>query len=211
MKLGIGICSSQEKVHTSFFWSMLLMKKAFPHMYFPGLSPWDDVRNNSIIEGFLQSDCTHFVKMDTDQIYPRNYFDKMVPLAENHDVIGPMIFDRHKQSGFMPLCKNDDGPGESPFWPPEKAHDGKTGIEEVPYLHTNCFYNRKVLESLKRPWYEAKISRDGLKRTNHLDYSFMMKIKDKGFRVYINNDVTVEHIASVPINREFHEKYAGKS
>ena len=204
-KLAIGICNSQEKIDSDFFWSFVHIKHVCPTMLLKRAThPWDIIRNNQLIKAFLESDCDYFVKMDVDQWYPPDYFEIMVPLLETHDIIGPMIYDRFQASNFMPLC----------FKPaPEKplqrgrAYDGRTGIRELPYLHTNCFYNRYVLEALVQPWYEAHFSDDGLKRANHVDYTFMQKFTDLGYKIYINFDVVVEHLAQVSLSRKFYEQW----
>jgi len=174
---------------------------------FWGEHPWDVVRNNSLINQFLESDCTVFAKMDTDQWYPRNYLEVMLPLAAKHDVIGPLIYDRGLTTRFMPLCPNPKEENSTPFSPPEMMYDGKQGVVEVPYLHTNCFYSREVLESLSPPYYEANLSENGLVRTNHVDYTFMKKITDKGFKIFINFNMVVAHIAQIAVTREFYERY----
>jgi len=169
---------------------------------FRGTHPWDVVRNNQLINKFLESDADYFVKMDVDQTYPPDYFEVMVPLLEDYDVIGPMIYNRWIMSGFMPLCFREFDPKGKiePF-------DNGTGIMELPYLHTNCFYNRRVLEAIPPPWYEAELDPTGLKRGNHVDRAFMGKITDAGFKVYINFDMVVRHIAEVPVSREVYDTW----
>jgi len=71
--------------------------------------------------------------------------------------------------------------------------EGKTGIQEVPYTHTNNFYAREVLEKIPQPWYEARLADDGLNRGNHVDYTFLDKIKAVGYPIYLNLDVEVLH------------------
>ena len=205
MKLFIGICNSQSKIDSGFFWSFLNIRKPCEVNIFRGTHPWDVVRNNQLIDAFLKTDCDYFVKMDVDQGYPTNYFEVMLPLLKDHDIIGPMIYDRHIQSDFMPLCFQPD-PSE-PFAKRGTPLDFKMGIMELPYLHTNCFFNRYTLEALKPPYYEAFLSDDGLSRENHVDFTFMNKFKEKGFKIYINFDVVVQHIAQVGISRNFHETW----
>lgn len=204
-KLFIGICNSQDTVLSAFFWSFIRIRNRWDVQVCRGGHVWDVVRNNQLIDAFLKSDCDYFIKMDVDQAYPPDYFEVMVPLLETHDIIGPMIYDRHIQSNFMPLCfERDEG---EPFAQRGKAFDGKTGIMELPYLHTNCFYNRYALEAIPMPWYEAHLSGDGLSRANHVDYTFMRKFVKKGFKIYINFDVVVVHMAQVGIDRDFYEHW----
>ena len=210
MKLFIGICNSQENIPSSFFWSVARMTHICPTIMDRGTHPWDVIRNNQLIDNFLKTDCDYFVKMDVDQVYPYDYFAAMVPLLATHDIIGPMIFDRHNTFDFMPLCFETDK--DEPLAKRGKPFDNKTGIMELPYLHTNCFYNRYALEAIPKPWYEAHATPDGLARANHVDYTFMSKFTAAGFKIYINFDMVVPHLAQVAVTREFHEIYnAGKA
>lgn len=209
-KLFVGICNSQANMPSGFFWSFCRIKQVCPSIMDRAVHPWDVVRNNYLIDKFLKSDCDCFVKMDVDQVYPQNYFEVMVPLLDTHDIIGPMIFDRHESSSFMPLCFKEDK--DNPLARRGSPFDAKSGIMQLPYLHTNCFYNRYVFDGVEPPWYQAWLSSDGLERANHVDYTFMNRFTRAGFKIYINFDVVVQHIAEIGISREFQETYnAGKA
>lgn len=198
-KLFVGICNSQNVIYSDFFWSIMRLKVNSPVAFIRAIHPWDVIRNNQLIDQFLKSDFDYFVKMDVDQIYPDDYFIKMIPLVEEHKIIGPLIFDRWSAGNFLPLIN----------WADKEPYDlrGKTGIIEVPYLHTNCFFHRKALEALAPPYYEANLSSDGLKRANHVDITFMKKFVMAGFKIYANLDVVVNHIAEVPVDRETYERW----
>jgi len=200
-KLFVGICNSQSMMRSSFFWSFVGINPVCKVELCRSRHPWDVVRNNKLIARFLRSDADYFVKMDVDQVYPPDYFEVTVPLLKDHDVIGPMIYDRWLTSNFMPLCFEEKDSVRV------KAFDNKTGIMELPYLHTNCFYNRYVLEALEPPYYEAELDETGLERGNHVDYTFMGKITDAGYKIYINFDMVVRHIADVPVSREVYETW----
>ena len=200
MKIFLGICNSQEYMHSSFFWSFIKLIKG-EHEIVPYQSghPWDVVRNNQMIKVFLSSDCDVFVKMDVDQVYPNDYLIKMIPLLEKYKVIGPLIFDRHEMNGFIPLAFENGEYGKLRRY----ELGGKTGIVDIPYSHTNLFYSREVLENIPMPWYEAHLSEDGLDRANHIDYQFLDKIKALGYSIYINMGMVVKHIAFVGIGIKF--------
>lgn len=202
-KIFIGVCNSQHIMASDFFWSMIGQVDFVANPVFArAVHPTDVIRNNQLIDWFLKSDCDYFAKTDVDQRYPVDYFKVMVPLIEKYKVIGPLLFDR--PLNFLPLVN----------WLDSREHYdimGKTGIEEVPYLHTNCFFHREVLESIPRPWYEVQITDDGLKRENHIDATFMKKIPKAGFKIYINYDMVVEHLAEVPISREVYERWNNKN
>lgn len=201
MKTFVGICNSQEYVHSTFFWSFInMLKTECSIVPYQSGHPWDVVRNNQMIKKFLDSDCDCFVKMDVDQVYPADYFKVMLPLVEKYKVIGPLIFDRHEQNGFIPLAFEN---GEYGKLKPFNFTGHTTGIVNIPYTHTNLFYHRDVLFNVDMPWYEAKLSADGLDRANHVDYQFLDKIKEVGFPIYTNMDVVVKHIAFVGIDVKF--------
>ena len=205
-KIFIGVCNSQEQMASDFFWSMMgQVDFVAQPMFARARHPWDIIRNNQLIDWFLKTDCDYFTKTDVDQAYPMDYFKCMVPLIEEYKVIGPLLFDRPHTGDFMPLVNWMEGG--------QKNHydiTGKTGILEVPYLHTNCFFHREVLEKIPKPWYEAQATADGLSRAIHVDASFMKKIPKIGYKIYVNFDVVVEHIANVPISREIYERWNHK-
>lgn len=169
------------------------------------MHPWDIVRNNRLIDQFLKSDADIFVKMDIDQVYPANYFMTMVPLVDQYKVIGPLIHDRWENNKFIPLAfQNSDYGHLIPY-----DITGKSGIVDIPFSHTNLFYHREVLEKIPKPWYEAIATPDGLDRANHVDFSFLSKLKSAGYPIYINLDVEVEHLYTGRANREARARYLG--
>jgi hypothetical protein len=163
------------------------------------------VRNNRLIKQFLDSDCNIFAKMDCDQSYPSDYLVKMVPLVEEYKVVGPLIYDRMEGNGFIPLAfQNNDYKGLKLY-----ELKGKVGVVEVPFPHTNLFYAREVLEKIPMPWYEAYATPDGLDRANHVDFTFLKKIKDAGYPIYINTDIVVDHLFTMRANKGLYELFSG--
>ena len=198
-RLFVGVCNSQDWVMSSFFWSWAAIKNPYKISLFRSTHPWDVVRNNVIIENFLRSPCDILVKMDVDQVYPQDFFTKLVPLVEKYKVVGPLIFDRWRHNDFMALAFDK---GE-PLTPMENLE----GIVEVPYSHTNLFYAREVLEKIQPPWYEAYATQQGTGRANHVDYSFLNKIHKAGYPIYIDTDMVVEHITIQSVDKELHDRW----
>lgn len=189
MKLFVGVCNSQNDVPSEFFWSFIGIKQVCETVPFRSRHPWDVIRNNVIIDTFLKSDCDVLVKMDIDQSYPANYFERFVPLVEQYKVIGPLIYDRWPTYNYMPLAfRERDG-----FILKRVDLSQCTGIEDIKYAHTNLFYAREVLEKVPPPWYEATQSATGLERGNHVDYDFIDKIHNAGYPTYIDISTVVGH------------------
>lgn len=203
MKVFIGICNSQDSVPSRFFWSLLAVENKYETKIGRGDHPWDVVRNNQLIKQFLDSDADIFVKMDVDQEYPKNYISSMVPLVSQYKAIGPIIHDRWEHNKFLPLSFAEVN------YPKFKPHpiEPNTGVIEVPFPHTNLFYSREVLEKVDAPWYEATLRSDGLERSNHVDFDFLNKIKEVGYPIYINTDITVKHLAAIGIDNGVYTKW----
>ncbi len=189
MKLFLGICNSQDYVPAGFFWSFIHIRNPWPTEALRSSHAWDVIRNNQIIHKFLESDCDVLAKMDIDQAYPPTYFERFVPLVEKYKVIGPLIKDREPENNHMPLAFSSHNGAELRKFP----LTGKTGIIDIPYSHTNLFYSREVLEKIPPPWYEAHQADDGLGRKNHVDFTFLDKIKAAGYPIYIDLDTKVAH------------------
>lgn len=186
MKLFIGICNSQENMPSMFFWSFTHIRSEYPVQLCRGWQPWDIGRNNYLIREFLKSDADVFIKMDIDQVYPSNYFDIFVPLVRRYKVIGPSIRDRF--APFRQLAFSSWRDGLVDFDTMDL-----NGVKEIPYAHSNLFITREVLEKIDPPWYEDSWDKYGIKRTKHVDFTYLDKIKDAGYPIYINLDVKVGH------------------
>jgi GT2 family glycosyltransferase len=207
MKLFVGICNSQELIPSKFFWSFITVDSNWPVHVARSGNAYAPIRNNQLIKEFLKSDADIFIKMDVDQAYPTRYFLEMVPLVEKYKVIGPLIFDRHRQNNFMPLAFEgyDIETTMFRFFPILQ----KDEVTEVPYSHTNLFYAREVLEKIPPPWYECRYTDDGCSHAIHMDYTFLDKIKEAGYPIYINPKVAVRHISTESIDKRFYERWHG--
>ncbi len=69
-----------------------------------------------------------------------------------------------------------------------------SGITKVEYPHTNMLYAREVLESVSPPWYKVVHNEDGTKRAKDLDFTFLEKLKEKGWEFYIDTTCVVKHL-----------------
>lgn len=202
-KLFIGIANSQSTVPSLFFWSLLAIKPALPTTIKRAGQSEAVVRDNSLIYWFLKSDCDYFVNMDIDQTYPPDYFEVMVPLIDEYKCIGPLIFDRWPESGFMPLMAMDEGFSQ---FNANKVLDSR-GIIEVPFSHNNLFFAREVLEAIEPPWCNMELRKDGMGKTFHQDRCQTERIVEAGYKIYINTDVVVKHIVEMEIDRDFYAQW----
>lgn len=199
MSLFIGICNSQSMVPADFFWSFTDIRKP-PFQIYRSRHPWDVVRNNVMISEFVKSDCTMFAKMDIDQTYPADYFERLIPIVEKYKVAGPMIYDRWEENSYMPLAFNQVNENNFPI--SKMPIEELSGIVDIPYPHTNLLYHREVLEKIGPPWYQAYSTPNGLARLNHVDFTFIAKIHKAGYRVMIDLGCEVKHMTTKFIGRQ---------
>jgi hypothetical protein len=204
-KLFIGVCNSQEYVPSDFHWSWEMTEKPYEYDIVRFTHSDDSVRNNQMINLFLKGDCDIMVKMDVDQKYPRHYFSFLVPHVEKLKVVGPLIFNKWRNVNYPPLMfeRNEYPRLGTPM-------DNYSGIIEVPYPHTNLLYAKEVLENIEPPWYEKHYDQMGLGRINDMDFTFLDKIKEQGYKLYINTGVEVEHLVHAGVDSKLHNRWNRK-
>ena len=209
LKLFVGVCNSQTTLSSAFFWSWEGIKKTYPYQ----IKRFDDddtiIRNNQMIRDFLKSDCDVMVKMDIDQVYPKNYFSEMVPLVEKYKLAGPLIYNKWRKNNYSPLLAMEN---TSPIlrvirnWEP--LCDEK-GLLKIPYAHTNLFYAREVLENVDPPWYRLIHGEDGCSQVINRDYTFLEKLVSLGYETVINTNVEVGHLVEEEVDSITHMKWVG--
>ncbi len=210
MKLFIGVGNSQYTVPSAFHWSWEEMEKPYEYDKRRFSSSVTIIRDNRMIRDFLRSDCNIFVKMDIDQVYPKDYFTVMVPLVRRYKVIGPMIYNKWRRNDYAPLlCDKDTFPTirNNKNWHRKINEDG---ILKVPYAHSNLFCAREVLENIKPPWIEFKYSDDNCAKRLNGDYSFTDKIKEQGYTIHINTNIEVGHLVEEVVDHETYTKWTGQ-
>ena len=204
-KLFIAIPNSQHVVPSSFFWSFINMRPVCQVIVRRATHPLSAIRHNWLFKWFLESDCDYFLAMDVDQIYPPDYLQVMVPLIDEYKVLAPLIYDRWARNDYMPLAF--DVADIDNFLASKMDITGKRGIIEVQYCHSQLFMAREVMEKLPSPPYPGGLSADGLQKIRHSDGFLNQNIRKAGYKIHLNLDMVVKHIAETPVDREFFEMW----
>jgi len=126
----------------------------------------------------------------------------LVPYVDQYKVIGPKIHNKWRWADFRPLLYETN---DFPYL--AESMDCGEGIQEVPYPHTNMFYLREVLESIDPPWYKVSHNKMGTARSKDLDFTFIEKIKDKGYKFYIDTTVEVKHLVLEGVDGELNRRW----
>ena len=205
MKLFIGVGNSQTTVPADFHWSWEEMEKPYDYVKVRFTKSDSVIRNNRMIRDFLRSDCDVFIKMDIDQVYPKDYFTVMVPLVEKYKVIGPLIHNKWRRNDYVPLLS------EKNTFPIVRVKKRwaveKNGILKIPYSHANLFCLREVLENITPPWCEVKYRDDNCALTINKDFAFADKILKQGYDIFINTNMEVGHLVEETVNAETHKRW----
>ena len=205
MKLGIGFPLIDDRVLIQFMISFITMDKPasytllmpnFPVGELPGNIA--DVRNNLTVQA-LNEDCTHLLMLDTDQRYPVNCLTRLV--SGNKDVIGTPVHRRWPP--FDPILYRGK-PGKYYHVPHNECYSGD--IVEVDATGCGCIlYNMEVFMKIDYPWFE--ISKTDTGKTIGEDINFCSKLKDNGYKIFVDTSIEIPHLTLFEVNRSMYELF----
>jgi len=161
--------------------------------------PLDILRNHLVTTAGSQK-CTHLWMADTDQVYP---WDTLVRLLEHDlDAVACKVHRRYPPydpimfRGKHPLFKNV---------PDEEWKKG--GLIEVDATGSgSIMYNMRVFKEIKPPWFEFHLQDPGKPPLGE-DIFFCTKLKKAGFKIYVDCDIKVGHLATLAITEESYWAY----
>ena len=159
-------------------------------LYFSSINPTYSNRN-AVCKYFVErTKHTHLLFVDSDNVP----FDNPLPMVElDLDIVGG-VYPMWRIDHFEWLAMEKQKDGHYKTIPGDK----RKGVVEVDGLGAGCMMiKREVLEALEAP-FKDKIRPDGTREVGH-DYYFCERAKAKGFKVYANWDVLVDHVKQVPL------------
>lgn len=191
--LAIGIPCNHTHVPAPFFDSFIQMERP-DFIYIPAKNgPVDEMRNY-IVARAIQSGCTHLLMMDTDQIYPKNTIEAL--FSNNVDVCHARVYRRYPPFDALMFELLDKGRYI------ERTDYDEGDIVEVDACGTGCvLYDIKVFETIKAPWFEFVRDADG-DRVGE-DVNFCKKLKEKGYKIWVDTSVNVKHLGVIEIDEAF--------
>lgn len=193
MKLAIGLPIFDVMVHTQFMLSFLALDRPeMCHVVFPK-TPFHkrdiyEVRNN-LCQQAIDLGCTHIVMMDTDQVYHDE--DLLMRLLDhNKDIVCGKVHRRYPP--FEPILNVGHK-----HVPDEIIEKG--GLIEVDATGTGCMMIRlDILKDIPKPWFELSVNDEG--REIGEDIGFCYKAGEAGYKIYVDCDVEIGHLALVQVN-----------
>jgi hypothetical protein len=162
--------------------------------YQPFSIPHDNARN-ILVKRFLESDCTHFLGIDSDVVPPADTIDRL--LTTDKDVVVGIT---HRFNA----TENGYEVTPTTFMLNNDNYDVTYNYTLDPLMNidgcgTGCFLaKRKVFETIKRP-FQFIYNDDGTIRRSE-DLVFCDKLREHRFELWANNLVVCKHIKQVDVS-----------
>ena len=132
----------------------------------------------SIAEEALANGSTHLLFLDSDHTFPRDLLVRL--LKAEKDIIGV-----HQVTRRPPVRSNCEGLDKQRLTRPGE------GIEEVYRLGTGIMLvNTRVFKEMRKPYFNFWYEKD--KGWTGEDYYFCKEAKQRGFKIYVDHDLSKE-------------------
>jgi len=148
---------------------------------------------NSIVQRFLETNCTHLIQIDNDTVPLKNPL-KLVDV--DVDVIACAVPIYQEGIIYFNAFELEQYP-EPTYKPIRYINDSKKDVlQEVDAFGTGCFMcSRKVYETIKYP-FKRLYDSDGLEILGS-DIYFSQRVKKAGFKLFTHFGFKAKHIKDV--------------
>ena len=194
-RLGIALPLSHHMIPSAFFDSFIALQKP-PYIYLrTSNGPIEEMRN-SLVRDAMQSNCTHIIMMDVDQVYPVDTVTKL--LAHKLPVVGCQIHRRYPP--FDPLMlKGELGKYQTiKEWEPDS-------LVEVDATGTGCLlFDMDVFRKMPAPWFRSR-KHNG--KPVGEDIGFCSDLRAAGYRIFVDTSIKVPHLSQIQITEATWRRY----
>jgi hypothetical protein len=203
VKLAIALPAKEQAPEWGFVDSLVVMEKPFDWAYLRPTFPvdfaesLDDVRN-SLIQQAFEADCTHILMLDTDQKYPQDLIRRM--FAHNKPIVRARVHRRYPP--FDPICLRMDPEGRYVHVPDEEWEAGGLVEVDATGVFACGLFDMIVFENISAPWCES----DKKKGVGE-DIAFCRKAREAGYKIYVDCDLEIPHLATFGIGAKFYNLY----
>lgn len=171
-----------EMIYTQAALSIMVQAHYADKLFFPSFATVSMVvvRNN-LVENALKTDCSHFLFLDGDELFPEDMMLKL--LTHNKDIVSAYVcVKRHPEKPNAYIKHN------SKYMP----YLG-SGLEEVDAVgFGNILVKREVFEKMEKPWFAYEDSKT--KITTEEIY-FFEKAKKLGYKLYCDFGLRCQHLS----------------
>jgi hypothetical protein len=132
----------------------------------------------ALVQDALNSGATHMMFMDSDHIFPKELIIKLA--SHDKEVVGV-----HCATKRAPIRSNCDGLDGKRLTAPG------AGLQEVKRLGTGLMLvDLKVFKKMRQPYFDFKWDKE--RGWIGEDYYFCDRVREQGFKVYVDHDVSKE-------------------
>lgn len=186
---GVVAIPATEMMHTGSVSSFIGLRQSLPSgskMLIGTMSSSPAANRNGMAESILSHEEFQWILFLDSDMMP-DPATALRLLDHRVDMVGALCYMRGYP--FSPCC--------NPMFEPP------TGLREVDWVGTgSLLVRRHVMETIKYPWFEHTLPGTGE------DILFCHKARKAGFKVHVDLDLVVGHMATVPITREM--AYVGR-
>jgi hypothetical protein len=171
-------------------WAMAFRSMMLPptgNISFQTGMPFDHARN-TLCQRALADNYKWLMFIDDDVIMPPDTFARLS--SHKHDIVSGLYYRRSLP--IAPVLLRDTSP-----MPTYITDLIAPNVNEIDMCGTGCLLiNTRVLRNVPRPWFEWKVDRDDLPPNERCseDYSFCRKVRQYGFKIYVDTSVQCKHI-----------------
>lgn len=209
MRLGIALPLTKKQSDSDFWTAFTLMRKPDEYVLLkPGLEVGEYADNiaivrNALVEQAINADCTHILMTDTDQVPEENALVKLA--RHNLPIVHAKVHRRYPP--FDPIFFRGELYKYNLISDEEWS---KGGLMEVDATGAGMvLYDINVFFDVEYPWFEVitggKRKEDGTyQKAVGEDIYFCYKLKQAGYKIYVDCDIKVGHMSTVLIDEQYY-------
>lgn len=185
MRVAIGV-SSGELARYGIFWDSLIHVKGVSHdNVICGRGANIATNRNGIAERAVDWGFDFLWYVDDDQVFAPDTLDKL--LAHDKDIVSGLYLNR--EVPWIPHVYRHDP--EVGLWFPQLLKTSDKGLIEADSAGAGCLLVKtKVFKSMEKPWWRLGQC-DKVNWSD--DHDFLMRAREKGFKLYVDFDCPVGH------------------
>jgi len=201
--LAIGFPLVNDQVHVNFFTSFSMMRKPDQYQILIPQSPhgpWScnlAQARDSIVSQALLNGASHLLMCDTDQTYPPDTIARLA--SHDVDVCGVLVHRRWPP--FDPIFMRGSLKTGYEHVLEDAMYSGK--LIEIDATGTGCLLiNMSIFDEMCGPWFKFDTIRGSVVGE---DFYFCNRIREAGFRIFVDTSIEVGHLATIEINKTLHQ------
>lgn len=196
IKLAIAVPLTFDSIPIQFFESFVAMKKPFQHIFIHagGYRGIDHIRNQ-LVDAAKKYDCTHILFLDVDHRHNPDTIVKLI--SHNKQIVSGLSYRRVPPFEVCAFNGQINAYKEIVDW-----EDGS--LIEVDSVGAACLLiDMEVFNNIEKPYFMFMENPDPNSKFGiGEDVVFCNRVKQAGYKIYVDTSCTNKHLATVEIDGE---------